>query len=38
MPGDTGELMLKDLAPDGFQGMSYIGGESLTTVTKGVRM
>lgn len=38
MPGDAGELMLRDLGPDGFQGLAYTGGESSVMVTKGVRV
>ena len=34
----TGELMLKDLALDGFQGMDYIGKKVLIMMTKGVRV
>ena len=36
IPRDTGELILKDMAPHTFQGMDYIGGKSLIMVTKGV--
>lgn len=38
MLGVTGEQLLKDLAPDGFQGMGYIGEKSLIMATKGVRV
>lgn len=34
----TGELVLKDLAPDDFQGMNYSRGKSLIMVTKEVRV
>lgn len=36
MPGDAGELMFSDLAPDGFQGLRYTGGKSSIMMTKGV--
>ena len=35
---ETGELMLKDLAPDGFQGMGFIWEISLIVVPKEVRV
>ena len=37
MPGVTGDLMLKDLLPDGFQGMGCMRKESLVRVTERVR-
>ena len=36
MPGVPGELVLKHLAPRGFQGMGYVGKETLIMVTDGV--
>ena len=36
-PRVTDELVLRDLAPAGVQGVGYVGERSLIVVTKGVR-